>query len=119
MTIVSLIPPIVDGHATVRDADDTLSVLCYWVLPFVALGLAMLVTSKYPDWFVEASGGDEAAPAAVGSPDTLSVPIDNAAGRSSTFSPQTSSMPSGIAGEPPPRPMPTPKGQSNWPTQTH
>ena len=59
MTIVSLIPPIVDGDATVRDADDTLSVVCYWVLPFVALGLAMLFTSKYPDWFVEASGGDD------------------------------------------------------------
>jgi hypothetical protein len=28
MTIVSLIPPIVDGDATVRDADDTLSVSC-------------------------------------------------------------------------------------------
>ena len=69
MTIVSLIPPIVDGDATVRDADDPLSVVCYWVLPFVALGLAMLVTSKYPDWFVEAAGGEEAAPAAAGPPD--------------------------------------------------
>jgi hypothetical protein len=28
MTIVSLIPPIVDGDATVGDADDTLSVSC-------------------------------------------------------------------------------------------
>jgi Acyl-CoA thioester hydrolase/BAAT N-terminal region len=80
MTIVSLIPPIADGDATVRDADDTLSVVCYWVLPFVALGLAMLVTSKYPDWFVEASGGEEAAPAAVRSPDTLSIPVDSAGG---------------------------------------
>ena len=80
MTIVSLIPPIVDGDATVRDAEDTLSVVCYWVLPFVALGLAMLVTSKYPDWFVEAAGGDDAAPAAVGRPDTLSVSVDDAGG---------------------------------------
>ena len=62
------------------DADDTLSVVCYWVLPFVALGLAMLVTSKYPDWFVEAAGGDDAAPAAVGRPDTLSVSVDDAGG---------------------------------------
>jgi hypothetical protein len=29
MTIVSAIPPIVDGDATVRDADDTLPVVCY------------------------------------------------------------------------------------------
>jgi len=36
-----------------------LSVVCYWVLPFVALGLATLVTSKYPDWFVEAANGDD------------------------------------------------------------
>jgi hypothetical protein len=80
MTIVSLIPPIVDGDATVRNADDTLSVMCYWVLPFVALGLAMLFTSKYPDWFVEASGGDEAAAAAPGPPDRLSASIDDAGG---------------------------------------
>lgn len=79
MTIVSAIPPIVDGDATVRDADDTLSVVCYWVLPFIALGVAMLVTSKYPDWFVEASGG-EAAPEVAGSPDTLDIPVDDASG---------------------------------------
>ena len=79
MTIVSAIPPIVDGDATVRDADDTLSVVCYWVLPFVALGLAMLVTSKYPDWFIEASGG-EAEPGLVGSPDALAAPVDDTAG---------------------------------------
>jgi hypothetical protein len=79
MTIVSAIPPIVDGDATVRDADDTLSVACYWVLPFVALGLAMLVTSKYPDWFIEASGG-EAEPGLVGSPDALAAPVDDAGG---------------------------------------
>ena len=80
MTIVSAIPPIVDGDATVRDADDTLSVVCYWVLPFVALGLAMLVTSKYPDWFIEASGGSEAEAGVVGSPDTLATPVDDAGG---------------------------------------
>jgi hypothetical protein len=79
MTIVSTIPPIVDGDATVRDADDTLSVVCYWVLPFLALGVAMLVTSKYPDWFVEASGS-EAAPEVAGSPDKLDIPVDDAGG---------------------------------------
>ena len=80
MTIVSLIPPIVDGDATVRDAEDPLSVVCYWVLPFVALGLAMVVTSKYPDWFVEASGGEDVAPAAAGPPYRRSAPIGDAGG---------------------------------------
>ena len=79
MTIVSLIPPIVDGDATVRDADDTLSVVCYWVLPFAALGLAMVFTSKYPDWFVEASGddGNDPTPRSLEPPQAISVPTDD------------------------------------------
>ena len=79
MTIVSLIPPIVDGDATVRDADDTLSVICYWVLPFMALGLAMIFTSKYADWFIEASGGEDADqdPSTIEPPATLAVPVDD------------------------------------------
>jgi hypothetical protein len=64
----------------VRDAEDTLSVVCYWVLPFLALGVAMIVTSKYPDWFVEASGGMEAEVRMAGSPDTLATPVDDAGG---------------------------------------
>ena len=78
MTIVSLIPPIVDGDATVRDADDTLSVVCYWVLPFIALGLAMVFTAKYPDWFVEASGGgDDETPRSLEPPETIAIPVDD------------------------------------------
>ena len=79
MTIVSLIPPIVDGDATVRDADDTLSVVCYWVLPFAVLGLAMVFTSKYPDWFVEASGedGNDPTPRSLEPPQAISVPTDD------------------------------------------
>ena len=64
MTVVAAIPPILDGDATVMDADDTLSIVCYWVLPYVALGVALLFTMKFPDWFVEAAGGDEPGPAA-------------------------------------------------------
>lgn len=81
MTIVSVIPPIVDGDATVRDADDMLSVICYWVLPFVALGLAMIFTSKYPDWFIEASGGEvtDQAPSAVAPPAPPAAPDDRGA----------------------------------------
>lgn len=33
MTVSSLIPPIVDGDATVRDETDALSVVGYWVVP--------------------------------------------------------------------------------------
>ena len=93
MTIVSLIPPIVDGDATVRDADDTLSVVCYWVLPFIVLGLAMLFTSQYPDWFVEASGGgDDETPRSLEPPETIAVPTDeHGAPRSCTSSRPTSS----------------------------
>jgi hypothetical protein len=143
MTIVSLIPPIVDGDATVRDADDPLSVACYWVLPFVAPGLAMLVTSKYPDWFVEASGSEEAVPAAAGPPDRLSGPVDDAVGLvvhlepadvladetaavhvigAPLIGPSASapklSMPSGIAGGRLPRPTPTSRERSSWLTRT-
>jgi hypothetical protein len=137
MTIISAIPPIVDGDATVRDADDTFSVVCYWVLPFLALGVAMIVTSKYPDWFVEASGG-EAAPEVVGSRDALAAPVDDAGGPvvhldpAAVLADETAavrvtgvapggpsasaprrSMPSGIDGDQQRRPRPTPRARSN------
>lgn len=49
MTISSMIPPIVDGSATMRDQDDALSVVFYWVVPFVVLAGAVLFTKWYPD----------------------------------------------------------------------
>ncbi|MGJ5668152.1 acyl-CoA thioester hydrolase/BAAT C-terminal domain-containing protein [Rhodococcus aetherivorans] len=51
MTVSSLIPPIVDGSATVRDETDALSVVGYWVVPFVVLGAAGLVSALFPKWF--------------------------------------------------------------------
>ncbi|GAA1908819.1 acyl-CoA thioesterase/BAAT N-terminal domain-containing protein [Williamsia serinedens] len=51
MTLVSFVPPLVDGSATVRDADRPLSVVCYWVIPFVVLGLAGAVSGAFPPWF--------------------------------------------------------------------
>ena len=33
MFVSAMIPPIVDGDATILDLDDTLSIVCYWVLP--------------------------------------------------------------------------------------
>ncbi|MCS5718799.1 hypothetical protein N1027_11705 [Herbiconiux sp. CPCC 205763] len=48
MTVSSAIPPIVDGNATIRDDADALSIICYWVIPFAALGLAAVVSKTYP-----------------------------------------------------------------------
>ena len=52
MTLVSFIPPIVQGEATIRDGASTLSIVCYWVIPFSVLALAGIVTAKFPDWLV-------------------------------------------------------------------
>ncbi|MBI2703961.1 MAG: acyl-CoA thioesterase/BAAT N-terminal domain-containing protein [Actinobacteria bacterium] len=51
MTVVSTIPPIVEGSATMQDAGSPLSIAFYWVVPFTLMGIAILVTIKYPDWF--------------------------------------------------------------------
>ena len=51
MTALALVPPIVQGEATRDDGGSALSILFYWVLPYVVLGLAILLTAKYPDWF--------------------------------------------------------------------
>lgn len=59
MTLFSLIPPIVDGDNTFKDQSDTLSVVCYWVLPILALVGAILFTKWYPD-YVERHEGDTA-----------------------------------------------------------
>ncbi|MGZ8178418.1 acyl-CoA thioesterase/BAAT N-terminal domain-containing protein [Williamsia sp. SKLECPSW1] len=55
MTAVSFVPPIVDGAATIRDADRPLSVVCYWVVPFVVLGVAGAVSGAFPPWFEKQS----------------------------------------------------------------
>lgn len=51
MTVLSVIPPVVDGDATIRDDGTLLSILCYWVLPFSLLGLGGLVSGMFPPWF--------------------------------------------------------------------
>ncbi|WP_249353924.1 acyl-CoA thioesterase/bile acid-CoA:amino acid N-acyltransferase family protein [Rhodococcus sp. USK13] len=55
MTLVSLIPPIVDGDATMRDDGDTLSIVCYWVLPYTLMGVAGLLSAIFPGWFDKTS----------------------------------------------------------------
>jgi hypothetical protein len=51
MTVVTMIPPLVDRAATIRDDTGLLSVLCYWVLPCVLLGLAAWASGLVPRWF--------------------------------------------------------------------
>lgn len=51
MFLSSLIPPIVDGDATILDMDDPLSIVCYWVVPFTALGVAGAISGAFPPWF--------------------------------------------------------------------
>ena len=49
MTVSSSIPPIVQGDATILDTKATLSVVCYWVIPFMLLGFAALASRILPD----------------------------------------------------------------------
>jgi hypothetical protein len=49
MAVSSLIPPIDAGRATIHDAGSTLSIVCYWVIPFTLLGLAAVESRFLPD----------------------------------------------------------------------
>jgi hypothetical protein len=49
MTISALIPPIVDGNNTFYEQDDTVGVIFYWVIPFLALAAGILFTKWYPE----------------------------------------------------------------------
>jgi hypothetical protein len=49
MTVSALVPPIVDGDNTFYDQDDTVSVIFYWVIPFLALAAGILFTRWYPE----------------------------------------------------------------------
>ena len=57
MTVSSLIPPIVEGNATILDTKTPLSFVCYWVIPFSLLGLAALASRVLPD---KMAPGDDA-----------------------------------------------------------
>ena len=69
MTLLSAIPPVVDGSATMLDSTDTLSILCYWVAPFVLLGLGGTVSGAFPPWFASRSAEVDARSA--GDPATV------------------------------------------------
>jgi hypothetical protein len=49
MTVSSVIPPIVQGDATILDTKTPLSFVCYWVIPFSLLGLAALASRILPE----------------------------------------------------------------------
>jgi hypothetical protein len=49
MTVSSLIPPIVQGNATILDTKTPLSFVCYWVIPFTLLALAALASRILPE----------------------------------------------------------------------
>ncbi|MEI8081094.1 MAG: acyl-CoA thioesterase/bile acid-CoA:amino acid N-acyltransferase family protein [Actinomycetes bacterium] len=74
MTVCSLVPPIVQGNEASRDGEAPLSIIFYWVLPYVALGLAILFTVRFPEWFgaefddVEPVAGERQQP----------IPVQNA-----------------------------------------
>ena len=51
MTALALVPPILEGDTTRDDGGSTLSIVFYWALPYAVLGLAILFTVKYPEWF--------------------------------------------------------------------
>jgi hypothetical protein len=44
MTVSSFVPPIVEGDATMHDGGRLLSILGYWIVPFVGMGIAALAT---------------------------------------------------------------------------
>lgn len=52
MTVSAAIPPIVQGGASVRDAETPLSFVCYWVIPFVLLAAAVLAGRVLSDHMV-------------------------------------------------------------------
>ncbi|MEH3154152.1 MAG: acyl-CoA thioesterase/bile acid-CoA:amino acid N-acyltransferase family protein [Gordonia paraffinivorans] len=76
MTAVSFVPPVVDGGATVRDADRPLSVVCYWVVPFVVLGIAGAVSGAFPPWFDKQSAAVAARSRPAPPVDQPSAPSD-------------------------------------------
>lgn len=52
MTVSSVIPPLVQGDATILDTRTPLSFVCYWVVPFSLLAVAALLTRILPDRMV-------------------------------------------------------------------
>ena len=56
MTVSSVIPPILQGNATILDTKTPLSFICYWVIPFSLLGLGALATKILPAMMLAGAG---------------------------------------------------------------
>ena len=52
MTVSSAIPPIVQGGATLLDVNSPLSIVCYWVVPVLALFAAVVAGRRLVDHMV-------------------------------------------------------------------
>ena len=52
MTVSSTIPPLVQGDATLLDVDSPLSIVCYWVVPVLALFSAVVAGRMLVDHMV-------------------------------------------------------------------
>jgi hypothetical protein len=55
MTVSSLIPPIVQDHVTILETTKPLSFVCYWLIPFLLVGLAVLGSRVLTDRMVAAA----------------------------------------------------------------
>jgi hypothetical protein len=55
MTVSSAIPPLVQRDATLLDTTTALSFICYWVIPFVLVGAAVLAGRVLTDRMVAAA----------------------------------------------------------------
>jgi len=53
MTVSSAIPPMVRGNATILDTGSPLSYICYWLVPFVLLGAAVLTARVLTERMVD------------------------------------------------------------------
>jgi dienelactone hydrolase len=78
MTVISMVPSLVDSNASLT-SDDPLNIACYWVLPYGLLGLCVIFTARFPDWFGAAF--DDADPAREPAP-AAAIPVAGGADRS-------------------------------------
>lgn len=74
MTVSALIPPLVEGDATIHDGDAPLSIIGYWVIPYVAMALAGFVSMRFPDWFVKSIDELQGPPTAAEEPVAAAAP---------------------------------------------
>ncbi|MGH2586790.1 MAG: acyl-CoA thioesterase/BAAT N-terminal domain-containing protein, partial [Dehalococcoidia bacterium] len=74
MTISAFIPPLVEGDATIKEGDAPLSIIGYWVVPYIAMGLAAIISFWFPHWFVKSIDELQAPPAAGPVPAAATAP---------------------------------------------